>query len=31
MLALIVGLTFFLREVHLAMQTIRIPVPGAKS
>jgi hypothetical protein len=31
MLALVVGLTFFLREVHLAMQTIRISVPGAKS
>lgn len=29
-LALIVGLAFFLREVHLAMQTIRIPVSGGK-
>lgn len=27
MLALVVGLFFFLREVHLAMQVIRIPVP----
>jgi hypothetical protein len=26
-LALVVGLAFFLREVHLATQTIRIPVP----
>jgi hypothetical protein len=25
-LALVVGLTYFLREVHLATQTIRIPV-----
>ena len=24
--ALVVGLTYFLREVHLAMQTVRIPV-----
>ena len=30
MLALVVGLAFFLREVHLAMQSIRIPIPGAK-
>ena len=27
-LALVNGLAFFLREVHLATQTIRIPVPG---
>ena len=27
-LALVVGLAFFLREVHLAMRTIRIPIPG---
>ena len=25
MLALVVGLAFFLREVHLAMQSVRIP------
>ena len=30
MLALVLGLGFFLREVHLAMQSIRIPTPGAK-
>lgn len=30
MLALVIGLAFFLREVHLAMQSIRIPTPGAK-
>jgi hypothetical protein len=29
-LALVVGLAFFLREVHLATQTIRIPVPERK-
>lgn len=29
-LALVVGLSFFLREVHLAMQTIRIPKSRAK-
>lgn len=28
MLALVVGLGFFLREVHLAMQSIRIPTPA---
>jgi len=28
MLALVVGLTFFLREVHLATQSIRIPTSG---
>jgi hypothetical protein len=28
MLALVVGLAFFLREVHLAMQSIRIPTQG---
>src|SRR5262252_9366222 len=28
MLAQVVGLAFFLREVHLAMQSVRIPVPG---
>ena len=27
MLALVIGLGYFLREVHLAMQVIRIPVP----
>ena len=27
MLALVVGLTFFLREVHLAMHTVRIAAP----
>lgn len=27
-LALVVGLAFFLREVHLATQTIRIPTSG---
>jgi hypothetical protein len=26
MFALVVGLTFFLREVHLAMRTVRIAV-----
>jgi Protein of unknown function (DUF2721) len=30
MLALVVGLAFFLREVHLAMLSIRIPDPQAK-
>jgi len=30
MLALVVGLGFFLREVHLAMQSIRIPTPKPK-
>jgi hypothetical protein len=30
MLALVVGLAFFLREVHLAMQSIRIPTHGVK-
>lgn len=30
MLALVVGLAYFLREVHLAMQSIRIRLPGAK-
>ena len=30
MLALIVGLIYFLREVHLAMRSVHIPVPGAK-
>lgn len=29
-LALVVGLAFFLREVHLATQTIRIPIPEKK-
>jgi hypothetical protein len=29
-LALVVGLAFFLREVRLATQTIRISIPGAK-
>ena len=28
-LSLVVGLSFFLREVHLATRTIRIPTPGA--
>jgi hypothetical protein len=28
-LALVVGLTYFLREVHLATRTVRIPVPKA--
>jgi len=28
-LALVVGLAFFLREVHLAMRTIRIRIPGS--
>lgn len=28
--ALVVGLAFFLREVHLATQTIRIPVSGPR-
>ena len=28
MFALVVGLTFFLREVHLAMHTVRITVPN---
>jgi len=27
MFALVVGLTFFLREVHLAMHTVRFGVP----
>jgi hypothetical protein len=27
MLALVVGLAYFVREVHLAMRTVRIPVP----
>ena len=31
MLALVIGLAFFLREVHLAMQSIRIPSPGEAS
>jgi len=26
--ALVLSLAFFLREVHLAMQTIKIPIPG---
>ena len=30
MLTLIVGLAFFLREVHSAMQTIHIPIPEDK-
>lgn len=30
-LALVVGLAFFLREVHLATQTIRIPQPGRRT
>jgi uncharacterized protein DUF2721 len=30
MLALVVGLAFFLREVHLAMQSNRIPIRGAE-
>lgn len=30
MLALVVGLAFFLCEVHLAMQRLRLPTPGAK-
>lgn len=28
--ALVVGLTYFLREVHLAMQTVRIPASGSQ-
>ena len=28
--ALVIGLAFFLREVHLAMQTIQIRIPGEK-
>lgn len=31
MFALVIGLTFFLREVHLAMRTARIVVPQAAS
>lgn len=31
MLALVVGLAFFLYEVHLAMQSIRIPISGRQS
>jgi hypothetical protein len=31
MFALVVGLTFFLREVHLAMHTVRFTVPRAGS
>jgi hypothetical protein len=30
MLALVVGLAFFLREVHLAMQGARMPAPGTR-
>jgi hypothetical protein len=30
MLALVVGLAYFLREVHLAMQSIRFPIHWAK-
>jgi len=30
MVALVVGLTFFLREVHLAMKTSRIRIPDVK-
>ena len=30
MLALIVGLTFFLREVRLAMRSVHIPIPETK-
>ncbi|AMO24143.1 DUF2721 domain-containing protein [Ramlibacter solisilvae] len=30
MLALVVGLAYFLREVHLAMKSIRIRLPAAK-
>jgi MFS family permease len=30
-LALVVGLAYFLREVHLATQTVRFPVPGHKN
>lgn len=30
MLALVVGLGYFLREVHLAMHSVRIPIPEAK-
>lgn len=30
MLALIVGLSFFLGEVHLAMRSVHIPIPEAK-
>jgi hypothetical protein len=29
-LTLVVGLTYFLREVHLATRTVRIPVPKAQ-
>jgi hypothetical protein len=29
MLALVIGLAFFLREVHLATDSIRIRIPGA--
>lgn len=29
MLALVIGLSFFLREVHLAMKSIHIPIPEA--
>jgi hypothetical protein len=29
MLALVVGLAYFVREVHLAMRTVRIPVPSS--
>ena len=29
-LTLVVGLAFFLREVHLATQTVRIPIPEQK-
>jgi len=31
MLALVVGLSFFLREVHLAMQPLRVPPPKSSS
>ncbi|MBC8073955.1 MAG: DUF2721 domain-containing protein [Deltaproteobacteria bacterium] len=29
MIALVVGLAYFVREVHLAMRTVRIPVPAS--
>lgn len=30
MLALVVGLAYFVREVHLAMRTVRIPLPHSE-
>jgi len=30
MVALVAGLTYFLREVHLAMRTVRIAAPGGR-